>query len=302
MNVKIPTFNEVINLGNQKQIQVIVGNFTHPSNLTHGERTGSCMRVGGAGYSLYEFCLDSPFGFHIRFSDPKTAEYISRVSGFRNGNTIFLNELRYSCNPKLYSNKDIVSSCLKVANLLIEKSKNSIVPIENVVISNDYAMKEAEYKTEYLGIDNIKQGLGTFYTDVNSNCVVLSTTAKNSSFTPIDLNNQNVPDYLPAREQVVETFDSKLAISNINRVHLIKKELLEEMYEFEEEIIIDNLIYCLFNQDWYIYVDTNFNIYEERIDVDERSLKELEEARIKVLQFIQIQKKMKTEGEVHHAI
>ena len=32
-------------------------------NLTYGERTGACMRIGGAGKSLYNFCLKDENGF-----------------------------------------------------------------------------------------------------------------------------------------------------------------------------------------------------------------------------------------------
>ena len=298
--IKIPTFNEILELENDKRIQVIVGNFTHPCNLTHGERTGSCMRVGGAGFSLYNFCLENPYGFHIRFEDLKTGEYISRVSGFRNGNTIFLNELRYSCNPNLYSNKDIVLACYKVANLLIEKSKDSSLPIDNVVISHEYAMKEVEAQIEYLGVDNIKKGLGSFYTDVNSNCVVLATNCKDLPFKPLYLDNTNVPTYLTCREKVKESFDVKSAIFNINRIHLINKRLKNEKNDFEEPIIIDNLIYAIYNQDWYIYVDSDLKIHEERIEIDERSKEELLVARKKVLVFVNSKKIL--ENEVYHAI
>ena len=111
-----------------KKMQVIVGIFTHHSNITHGERTGACMRIGGVGESLFDFCLGNTNGFHILFRDSQAVEYIFRVSGFRNGNTVFLNGLRVSCNLDAYSNEEVVAACQRVAELLIEKSKESTCP------------------------------------------------------------------------------------------------------------------------------------------------------------------------------
>ena len=44
-------------LKNGKKINIVVGNFSNIINLTYGERTGACMRIGGAGKSLFNFCL-----------------------------------------------------------------------------------------------------------------------------------------------------------------------------------------------------------------------------------------------------
>ena len=105
--VAIPSFDEEIDI-NTKKINAVVGNFTNPINLTLGERTGSCMRSGGIGDDLYNFCLKDNNGFHIIFNDSETGEFISRASGFRNGNTVFLNQLRESVLDKYNSNKVII--------------------------------------------------------------------------------------------------------------------------------------------------------------------------------------------------
>ena len=63
------------------------------------------MRSFGKGDNLFRFCNLDPRGFHITFTDEE-GNYLSRVSGFRNGNTVFLNELRYSVDGR-YSNEDV---------------------------------------------------------------------------------------------------------------------------------------------------------------------------------------------------
>lgn len=86
--VNVPPIDEDITLENGKVINVNVGNFTNPINLTYGERTGACMRIKGAGADLFDFCLRNDAGFHIRFST-NDGRFVSRVSGFRVGNTVF---------------------------------------------------------------------------------------------------------------------------------------------------------------------------------------------------------------------
>ena len=93
--INIPAIDESIKLSSGNIINVNVGNFTNPINLTYGERTGACMRIGGVGKDLFDFCIENPAGFHIRFSS-EDGKFVSRVSGFRKGNTVFLNELRNS--------------------------------------------------------------------------------------------------------------------------------------------------------------------------------------------------------------
>ena len=72
MKVTVPTFAQNIPLESGKTMHIVVGNFTNPSNITHGERTGACMRIGGVGETLFQFCLDNENGFHIRFENPET--------------------------------------------------------------------------------------------------------------------------------------------------------------------------------------------------------------------------------------
>jgi len=184
--VTIPTFSEVVPF-EDKQLRVVVGNFTHPSNITHGERTGACMRIGGIGESLFTFCLEDKNGFHIRFVDEKTGEYISRVSGFRNGNTVFLNELRHSCNTELYNDEEIIEACKKISSTMIEMSKDSTCPIENVFVARAYATENLPEIN--LGISNNKKGLKAFYSDIQTSGVLLATTEE--PFARIELDKEN---------------------------------------------------------------------------------------------------------------
>ena len=167
--ITIPSSDEVVSLPNGKELEVIVGNFTSTCNLTHGERTDACMRIGGAGELLYDFCINNKKGFHIRFEDPKTHEYVSRVSGFRNGNTVYLNQLRNSLS-KDYSDNDLIEATKIISKSLIEKTNNTSSPIENVFVSDGYATDNDEdlIRTRLNKYD-VTKGLGKIYTDYTYN-------------------------------------------------------------------------------------------------------------------------------------
>ena len=284
--VTIPSFDKDIPIGNNKKLNAIVGNFTDPSNLTHGERTGACMRIGGVGETLFEFCLKNPNGFHIRFEDPETHEYISRVSGFRNGNTVFLNELRYSCNQEKYSNEDVVEACRLVSEELIELSKNSTCPIENVVIAKQYALSSSPLNPIDLEVDTIKKGLPKFYSDVDNKAIVLATTTP--PFKKIDFNKSRVPTYEPCRGKIIKTKDKKELSGKINRIVAIKQMLEGTSYETIKRIDFPTgLLYGIVADDWYIYVDRNKEIKYDCLNVDHRAKEELSEYLLVVEELLQ---------------
>ena len=261
-SITIPSFDENITYNN-KEINVIVGNRSNMCNLTHGERTDACMRAGGIGDTLYDFCLTNPNGFHIRFEEPNTHKYISRVSGFRNGNTVFLNQLRYSCNKDLYSSEELVEYIKIVADMLIELTRNSECPIENVCISSGYAMRLSKLSSVKLNVTNIKYGLGDFYSDISNLDSIILATSFNGQ---IDLDNTNVPIYKPVRDKVygIEIGIDKL-LDKINIVSSNKKYLISKSMSGIEEItdIMDGYV----GTDFYVYIDDFDNIYYDFFDM-----------------------------------
>ncbi len=273
-SVTVPPFDENVTVG-EKEVNIVVGNFTDHTNLTHAERTGSCMRLGGAGEKLYYFALNNENGFHIRFEEPDTHEYITRATGFRNGNTVFLNQLRYSCLAN-YTNEDVVEACKKAARLLIEKSKDSTCPIENVVITNAYAMSETDDKIIDFNIDNPQEGLPTFYSDIANEGIVLATTAEAEELVPINFDKTNIPRYLPQRGKIITGTNYEQMQEKIQRVVAIKKlsegENYDELGAFE---FTTGFIYGTVSDDWYVYIDDEKNIVYDIINLDPRAQEEL---------------------------
>ena len=207
--VTVPTFDEdiIIEDGYDKKINVVCGNFSDTLNLTHGERTGACMRINGAGKSLFSFCLTDENGFHITMEDPETNEYISRASCFRNGNTVIINGLRDSFNVK-YSNDEIINVLYKVANELIEKTKNDEYPIENVFVGKQEAFcnNSKLYDEEFYDVPNIQEGLPNFYLDAVNGGILLATTNKDleRKYVPITVGVEKLPKYEVQRGKIRE--------------------------------------------------------------------------------------------------
>ena len=259
--VAVPSFDKIIEI-NSKKINAVVGNFTNPIALTLGERTGSCMRSGGIGEDLYDFCLEDERGFHIVFFEPNTGEFISRVSGFRNGNTIFLNQLRESVLEK-YNSDDLIEGLKQVADEIIMKSKNGEYSIDNVIISCDKAMEEYEGETEDVGISNIFDGMNKhFWFDVSPNNAIVLSTSDDGKLVPIKLGEKNI-SYYPTQRDKVKLADNPTEA--VNHIKIIDQLLSGKKFE---EILIDDKEYevCYYGEDWYVAIDKFGNLYKNVID------------------------------------
>lgn len=287
--VTIPSFIHEYQADKKRRIDIIVGNRADSRNLTHGERTGACMRAYGHADDLFEFCNTDSRGFHITFVDSKTNEYISRVSGFRNGNTVFLNQLRNSTNSN-YSTEDVIEACKKVAQELIDRSKDSKMPIENVVASPCYALDS--YETEQLSETNIGKDVYTGYKDVSYNAVILATTGLNNKPVPVKLDATHQPIYEPTRLKPISYTQDKINDSvkiSTQRISAIKACLENKSNpEYYKTINIDyetleqEYLYIVLGQDWYVSLDTNGEIRYDIAVQSEKALAELQEALDKV--------------------
>ena len=211
--VTVPPFDEDIEIedGYDKKINVSCGNFSDTVNLTHGERTDACMRIGGIGRTLFDFCLTNENGFHIIFRDPETNEYISRASGFRAGNSIIINGLRKSYNEK-YSDEELISVLFKFAKMMVERTKDDEYPIQNVFVGEKEAFSGKNYDSVIFDVNNIQEGLPKFYLDTFSSGIVLATTADPSEkqkFVPIVLGPDKVSRYEVKRGKIREYTNSE---------------------------------------------------------------------------------------------
>ena len=127
-----------------------------------------------------------------------------------------------------------------------------------------------------LGVPNVKEGFPSFYSDVDSHAIVLATSAKDKPFVPVNLDKSRVPTYQPCRAKVQALTDTSKLMTKINRVYSVKKMLEGTKLEDLDSIRFPNgIIYGIVSDDWYIYVDRNYQVLYDVIDIDPRAKEEL---------------------------
>ena len=286
--VTVPSFREIITLSSGKKIKVIVGNKTSTRNLTLGERTGACMRAFGAGEGLMEFCATDPRGLHIIFEDPETGDFVSRISGFRNGNTLFLNQLRDSVSLK-YSNNDLVEFLKIISRKIIDKSnaeeKEEELPIEMVVADTKFALEQEKSVIPNFDIDELTL---PSYSDVGWHNIVVLATKDGQEMVEVKEKKDGQHIYLPVRAEY-KTFTeySEKALSALNRIIIIKlcrehsddKEYYKKLTNEEKNETFKALIV---SDDWAIILRDNLEIEIINVSSDERAKEEIKEAIIKM--------------------
>ena len=251
-SVPVPPMDSNISLDNGKMVNVVVGNTTNMQNLALGELTNACMRIGGAFYDFYKECLEGEVGFHIVLSEPNTDKFISRVSGIRNGNTLFLNELRNSeCAG--YDNEDCVSAIRMVAKMLVERSKGSEFPIDNVVITSDYAMEIHKDELIDLHLSDRKEALFGLNHNLNTNGegILLASSREDGKLVVINLGRDKISYYRPQRG-CVKRYYGEDAVRRCVQMKMIQELLIGISLE---DINIDMDLYkdvdmCIGGDDW----------------------------------------------------
>ena len=261
--VTVPSMDEVISF-NDKKCRITIGNVVDSINLTLGERTGSCARIGGLGENLFEFCLLNENGFHMVFRDPYDGSFVSKASCFRNGNTVFINMVEIS-QSACYSWSDLQKVTTIVAQRIIDNTKDSEYPIENVLVSNKQAFDTYPiHKIIKLDDFDILEGLKKIKIDITPSHLIC---LNNDGIKDIKLSPYNVLRYEVQRGKT-KTFTNKNKImQEMKRQHLINLLLNGNSFI---DISVDDLnnpfitkLYC--GDDWYIGVNNENEIIEEFI-------------------------------------
>ena len=300
--ITTPPIDKEYETSTGKKINIVLGNSTNMMNLSYGERTNSCLRIGGAFNDLFEFCIHNKNGFHVRFTDPKTGKFISRVSGIRNGNTIFFNELRDSEN-KEYTNEEIIEALKVLSSELIESTKNEECPIENIVISYDYALRDYEKRSvpsKLSDYPDVFYGL-RFNIKPDGNFVVLKTTHPANQLVPYKFGADLARSYETQRDKIVEYEKTELAQEKIAQLYLLNGILNGQEVEDIEYQIPSNIKYFLSGEDWYIYLDEEGNINKFILDSSkhkERALEEMKNALQKINIYIEEKNPSQTLGGI----
>jgi len=192
---------------------------------------------------------------------------------------LFLNQLRDSVN-KDYTNEDLYDVLKKTSQQLVEISKDSEVPIDNIMITSDVALKDywMEAKNINLSKPELQLALGGVYSDLKTSAIILATSDKNNELVPYNFDCE-LSKYEVVRDNV-KTYYGKNAIKRINQLKLLDKHLkgmnLEEVNIVDEELEISALIS---GQDFYISLskDGKVEVFVlEKFQNNKKTLEEIE--------------------------
>ena len=288
-SIPVPAKDADMELSNGKKINVVIGNVTDLINLTLGERTGACTRFGGANDALFRFCNTDSHGFQINFYDPDDGKFVSRISCYRNGNTVYMNQLRFSLLPK-YTSKDLIEATKMIAKELVEKTKNDEVPIDNVLVGDGYVFYEANEKKTTFDKQLMYKGLSIDYADIEDGAILLATTSEDGSLVPINP-DVKTPEYKPQRGKI-KTYTGKAALEQVQHFQMLELVTQKKSIDSGEVINDKGITTCIFGDDWYISIDTNGKINKfvlSKSQFKQEALLEMQNTLMKLNEHLEVQ-------------
>lgn len=122
--------------------------------LLAGINTNACFRIDGNDNDFLHYCALDKNGFVIKITD-NFGNFIARASGFRNGNGVYINQLRtiydeggdgYEGSYEKEQN-EIIETFYKACNDIVETSqqnKNEQDKIDFVFVTQSYALSRTE--------------------------------------------------------------------------------------------------------------------------------------------------------------
>lgn len=134
---------------------------TDETLLTAGLDTNACFRCCGNDNDFLHYCALDKNGFVIKLTDLE-GNFIGRASGFRNGNGVYINQLRtiYDKKSSAYgSEKDaIIKTFEKACNDIVELSQNNPNEenkIDFVVVTKSYTLSDTNSNVNQQTFDAI---------------------------------------------------------------------------------------------------------------------------------------------------
>ena len=123
---------------------------TDETLLTAGLDTNACFRCCGNDNDFLHYCALDKNGFVIKITDTE-GNFIGRASGFRNGNGVYINQLRtiYDKKSSAYSSEQdaIIKTFEQACDDIVETSQNNqseTDKIDFVVVTKSYTLSDRQ--------------------------------------------------------------------------------------------------------------------------------------------------------------
>ncbi|MBP3461470.1 MAG: hypothetical protein J6K21_03565 [Bacilli bacterium] len=234
--------------------------------LTCGIDVGSCFKPGALGGEFYKYALTSKYSDVIGIWDNNNNFYMCPI--IRNGNGIYGNGI----DPDNI-NKDtipIIIEALKKCYSEIIKKSDKTEKIDFCTITNLHNYINDNSKYEKIKIKNIPIIDNNFYCDFIKNDIVNYILVGNAN---------NIKEYRPKIEYLIprqknyvfskEQNQDKLIIEE--RINEIEYNSLKQNNQEYSNINIDDYIYVVCNEDWYIALREDFSLKTACLSYDKRA-------------------------------
>lgn len=257
-----------------------------PVLFSVGASTDNCFKIGGQATSFVKYCALNPNGRVVVIKDKKN-NIVAMIPMVRNGNLVLCNsiESNYVNDPEfmkkmfeilkiigdsfiqMSEEKEDKNTCIKA--VLVGNYKNKIDEITDLE-------KESDLPFEVLSTNDalISSNLGGFdYTNY------FVSKSQDYNYRDITSFNPSVR-YLDPRDEVLDLEVEQLNEEVVNLLNSIKYESCGNVID------TDNIYRVIFNKDWFILIDKNFNVESYIVGKDKRAYVEYNEYLSLVSEFI----------------
>lgn len=276
--------------------------------LLAGINTDACFRIDGNDNDFLHYCALDKNGFVIKITD-SFGNFIGRASGFRNGNCVFINQLRTIYDEGgigfegKYKNEqnDIIEVFKRACQDIVEISQANIEEeskIDYVFVTASYSFKdfESNIKEEvcsFIGetpmdtesddwdkflktAKNLNESIEDDMFETDYGCYPLICIASIKPTEDINTKDIKLDDvealYSRKRSQITITKEpNKEDIEKINKIIGIKSYF--DNTEYKSTNIPKDSIVCI-GDNWYIIYNSGTIISSHVFDFDEKAVKE----------------------------
>lgn len=277
--------------------------------LLAGINTDACFRIDGNDNDFLHYCALDKNGFVIKITD-LFGNFIGRGSGFRNGNCVFINQLRtiYDESGNNYNGtyenerKDIIETFKKACEDIVttsHKNPNETNKIDFVFVTKSYSMQDTDSNVS----DDVTKKIGDnpmdnksndweefventanlieaedndyFENDYGDYPIICMASAKRGTLKPRDIKPKDVDAvYERSRNKIIVTAShDPFIINKLNKINGVKSYLYNSYYNSVE--IPENA--TIFTGDnWYIIFDGQQITSDSVLDFDKKAQIEYE--------------------------
>lgn len=282
----------------------------NPDLLVAGIDTNACFKIFGVDNDFLLYTLFDKNGIVLKITDEED-KLIGRISGFRNGNIVYLHQARTIYDKLPNHSSEVINTIKRMCQAIETFAKNLVEitskdehPIEHVVIlrgfgyNDDDLLKEVDPKLIELNpMDNISEDWTGFKTiegvkyrqktddfttgyQTAKSILLLASNKIEGINSYQDINSYDVPSqYLRPREVPKTIIDSNL----ISIIPILRKIDATYALYFDEEYIpvrkLEDIESITYGEDWYYIVKNNGLTFECFIPLDPRAELELEQCK-----------------------